>query len=153
MKKKYIIILIIVPLIIAIIYMLIHNQEKFYLNDKYYNNSSFIEIDSNKIQRLNNENYLLFTYNNYCTLPIPCEYIFEDFMKKYNISIISIPFKEFKKTKYYKKVKYAPTVIIIKKGRIISYLDANSEKDLDKYQSINDFEKWISKYIYLNKIN
>ena len=132
MKKKYIIILIIVPLIIAIIYMLIHNQEKFYLNDKYYNNSSFIEIDSNKIQRLNNENYLLFTYNNYCTLPIPCEYIFEDFMKKYNISIISIPFKEFKKTKYYKKVKYAPTVIIIKKGRIISYLDANSEKDLNK---------------------
>lgn len=151
MKKKYIIILIIVPLIIAIIYMLIHNQEKFYLNDKYYNNSSFIEIDSNKIQRLNNENYLLFTYNNYCTLPIPCEYIFEDFMKKYNISIISIPFKEFKKTKYYKRVKYAPTVIIIKKGRIISFLDANSEKDLDKYQNINDFEKWISKYIYLDK--
>ena len=94
---------------------------------------------------------LLFTYNNYCSLPIPCEYIFEDFMSKYNISIVSIPFKEFKETKYYKKVKYAPTIIIIKEGNIVAYLDANSEKDLDKYQNINDFEKWISKYIYLDK--
>ena len=70
-------------------------------------------------------------------------------MKKHNISIISIPFAEFKKTIFYKKVKYAPTIIIINKGKIIAYLDANSDKDLKKYQDINEFEKWIDNYIYL----
>ena len=153
MKKKTIIIVSVILIIILISLILLknNNKEKFYLDDKYYNNSSPIEIDNNDMPE--SGNYILFTYNNYCTLPIPCEYIFDSFMSKYNISFISIPFEEFKKTSYYKKVKYAPTVIIIKNGKIVTYLDANSDEDLDKYQNLEEFEKWISKYIYLNKIN
>lgn len=152
-KKIIIIISILLLLIIPLIYILTNNNkniEKFYLTDNYYNNSQFIQIKSKEISNLNKDNYLLFTYNNYCTLPIPCEYIFEEFMKKYNISIVSMPFIEYKKTNYYKKIKYAPTIIIIKDGKIIDYLDANSNEDLNKYQNIEDFENWISKYIYLN---
>lgn len=154
MKKKIIICSIVLLLIVLLVLNRI-SHSKFYLDDKYYNinynTNSFIEIDKTKISELNKDSYLLFTYNNYCSLPIPCEYIFEDFMSKYNISIVSIPFKEFKETKYYKKVKYAPTIIIIKEGNIVAYLDANSEKDLDKYQNIEEFVSWISKYIYLNQ--
>ena len=63
-----------------------------------------------------------------------------------------IIYKEFlfyKKTNYYKKVKYAPTIIIINKGKVVAYLDANSNSDLNKYQDIKEFEQWISNYIYL----
>ena len=150
MKKKIIIIFTIIISILVFTTILNNNnnKNKFYLEEKYYNNNSFIETNSKDIKKLSKESYILFTYNNYCTLPIPCEYIFEDFMKKNNISIISIPFAEFKKTNYYKKVKYAPTIIIINKGKIIAYLDANSDKDLKKYQDINEFEKWIDNYIY-----
>ena len=49
----------------------------------------------------------------------------------------------------YQKVKYAPSIIIVRDGHIVDYLDANSDDDLDKYQDVNEFEKWISKYIYL----
>ena len=153
--KKRIIILIPIFLIILLISLITvqknKNIDKFYLNDKYYENGKFIEIDNKEIQKLKKESYILFTYNNYCTLPIPCEYIFEEFMSKYNISFISIPFSKFKKTSYYHKVKYAPTIIIINKGKIVAYLDANSDKDLTKYQDINEFDKWINKYIYLYK--
>ena len=150
MKKKIIIIFTIIISILVFTTILNNNnnKNKFYLEEKYYNNNSFIETNSKDIKKLSKESYILFTYNNYCTLPIPCEYIFEDFMKKHNISIISIPFAEFKKTIFYKKVKYAPTIIIINKGKIIAYLDANSDKDLKKYQDINEFEKWIDNYIY-----
>ena len=153
MKKNLLIILPII--IIFILSLFIYNKtipkEKIYLSDKYYNNSKFIELNSKDITKLNNETYLLFTYTNYCTLPIPCEYIFEEFMTKYNISIISIPFEDYKKTSYYKKVKYAPTIIIINKGKIVTYLDANSDKDLDKYQDINEFTNWIKQYVYLKE--
>lgn len=150
MKKKIIIIFTIIISILVFTTILNNNNNinKFYLEEKYYNNNSFIETNSKDIKKLSKESHILFTYNNYCTLPIPCEYIFKDFMKKHNISIISIPFAEFKKTNYYKKVKYAPTIIIINKGKIIAYLDANSDKDLKKYQDINEFEKWIGNYIY-----
>ena len=126
-------------------------KKRMYLSDRYYNIGEFVEVDSKNIKKLDKENYILFTYNSYCSLPIPCEKIFADFMKKYNIDFVSIPFVEFKETKYYDKIKYAPSIIIIKQGEILAYLDANSDADLDKYQKLVDFEKWLDNYVYFGK--
>ena len=60
-------------------------------------------------------------------------------------------FDDFKKTTFHKKIKYAPSVLVVNKGKIIAYLDANSDDDLEKYQDVNKFEDWISKYIYFSK--
>ena len=124
------------------------NIKRIYLSSKYYNNSGFIDVKSDDINNINSETYLLFTYNNYCTLPIPCEDIFKEFMNIYNINILSIPIDEFKKTEYYETVKYAPSVILINNNQIITYLDANSDSDLKKYQDATEFSKWLDKYIY-----
>lgn len=124
---------------------------KVYLSDEYYKDSKFISIAANEVDSLKDDTYLLYTYNNYCTLEVPCEDIFNSFMSLYNISIKSIPFDEYKKTSFYKKVKYAPTVILISKEKIITYLDANNDNDLDKYQDITAFTEWLNTYIYLTK--
>lgn len=120
-------------------------QEKINLNKKYYNEGKFITINS--LENLEEETYILYTYNNYCSFEIPCDQIFKQYMEKYKIDFLQIPFKQFKETNLYKKVKYAPSIIIVKGGKIIDYLDANKNKDLKKYQDINEFEKWINKYI------
>ena len=72
-------------------------------------------------------------------------------MEKNNIAFVSIPFAEFKSTNYYNTVKYAPSIIVIKKGKIVDYLDADSDEDIIKYQDVEAFESWISQYIYLEK--
>lgn len=120
-------------------------KEKLTLTEKYYNEGKFITV--NTLDNLEKETYILYTYNNYCTFEIPCDKIFKEYMEKYKIDFISMPFKEFKNTKYYNKVKYAPSIIIIKQGKIISYLDANKNEDLNKYQDVHEFERWINKYI------
>lgn len=120
-------------------------QEKINLTNKYYSEGKFITVNS--LDNLEQETYILYTYNNYCTFEIPCDKIFKEYMEKYKIDFVSIPFKEFKNTKYYSKVKYAPSIIIINQGKIISYLNANKDKDLQKYQDVHEFEKWINKYI------
>lgn len=125
--------------------------ERFYLEDKYYNNGRFIEINSNEYKKIKNESYIIFTYNNYCNMAKPCEEVFKEFANKYKISILSINFEEFRKTLLYDKVKYAPSVVIVNKGKILAYLDANEDNDLDKYQDINEFEKWLNNYIYFSK--
>lgn len=153
MKKIIIIISIIIVITLTIILMNMNNHKKFYLNDKYYTSNEYIKIDSNYLNNLinNKESFLLYTYNDYCSLKIPCDNIFKEVMEKYNISIYSIRYEEFEKIKYINKVKYAPSVIIIKNGKIISYLDANKKEDLDKYQDTSTFENWLDKYIYLSK--
>lgn len=127
------------------------NNEKFILNEKYYNNGDFIRVNSNELEKLENDNYILYTYNNYCAFSVSCEDIFKSFMNKYKIDFISIPFEEFKKTKLYNKIKYAPSVIIVKNGKVVSYLDSNSNDDYQKYQNEIEFEKWISKYVVIDK--
>ena len=62
-----------------------------------------------------------------------------------------MPFSEFKKTVFYDTVKYAPSVIIVRNNSIIAYLDANKDEDLEKYQDVDKFEKWLNEYIYLEK--
>lgn len=122
-------------------------QEKFYLNENYYNVSGLKEITKDDI--LENDNFILFTYNNYCSLAIPCEDIFKDFSENNNIQILSIPFDEFKNTKYYENVKYGPSVLIIKDGNLVAYLNAEKNSDIKKYQDVNEFTDWIKNYIYL----
>jgi len=120
--------------------------EKFHLNNKYYNEGKFITIKN--LDDLKNDSYILYTYNNFCTFNVPCEDIFKSYMEKYKIDFYGIPFDDFKKTSLYKEVKYAPSIILVKDGKIVEYLDANSNKDLEKYQDTKKFEEWINKYIY-----
>ncbi len=123
--------------------------KRFYLTEKYYNKGEF--ITTNDLNNVKNESYILFVYNNYCNLPIPCEDIFKEFMAKYQIDFLSMPFEKFKDTSFYENVQYAPSIIIVKEGQIVSFLDANKDDDLEKYQNVNEFEKWLNNYVYFTK--
>ena len=96
---------------------------------------------------------IIYTYNNFCNFPIHCENIFKEFMDKYKIDFISIPFSEFKNTSFYKSISYAPSIIIVNNGIVIDYLKADSDNDYDKYQKVSAFEEWLSEYIYLERGN
>lgn len=124
--------------------------DKVTLDNKYYNNGEFINVNSEELSSLEDDTFILYTYNNYCAFAKPCEDVFKEFMTKYKIDFLSIKFEDFKNTKYYNKIKYAPSIIIINKGKIISYLDPNSDDDLNKYQEFNDFETWLTKYIEIS---
>ncbi len=125
--------------------------EKFGLTDKYYGNGEFVKVDASALNELDKESFLLYTYNNFCIFKIPCDEIFQEAMTEKKIDIISIPFSEFKQTKYYKTVKLAPSVMIIKNGEIVKFLDAESDEDFNRYQDKDEFIKWLDKYIYLEK--
>lgn len=150
-KKSIIIVIVIIISIIILTFLgYICKKEKFYLEDNYYT-YDMKKVSYNDINKLEKEkkSFILFTYNPYCSLKIPCDKIFEEYAKNKNITILTIPFDKFKKTEYYKTVKYAPSVIIINKGKIITYLDAEKDKDIKLYQDTNKFGNWIEKYIKL----
>ena len=117
------------------------------LDSNFYNKGEFIDIKNDYLINENPTNYILFVYNSYCTLKIPCEDIFKEYMKKEKIDFLSMNIDEYKKTDLYETVKYAPTIIIVSDKKIVAYLDAESAADLNKYQDVNEFGSWINKYI------
>ena len=160
MTKKIIFIVILLVILGLGIFFIIKNKkteeeevkiEKFYLSDKYYANGDFISVDYKELKELNKDSYVLYTYNNFCIFTIPCEDIFKEIMVKDGIDVVSITFENFKKTDFYKEVKLAPSILIIKEGKIVTYLRADSDEDFDRYQDTEAFEKWLNNYIYLEK--
>ena len=154
MKRKvfFPVIIILCVLVLIVVFLSFKHNKKIYLSDKYYNDGNFVDIDSNQLSKLSNDKYILFTYNNYCSLAIPCDEIFKKFMDKYDIDFLSMPFEEFKKTDLYKEVKYAPSVIVVNKNKIVGYLDANKDDDINKYQDVYEFEEWLGEFIYFNRL-
>lgn len=152
--KKIVIGIIIGIIILCTIGLFINKNQsnkKIYLTKKYYDNKKqiFLQVDEQEIKKLKEETFLLYTYNSYCKFPVPCDSIFEQFMKDNNITILSIPYEKYKLTDYVKKVKYAPSVLIINKNKVIAYLDADKDEDVNKYQDIEEFTNWVKEYIYL----
>ncbi|MBR3523448.1 MAG: hypothetical protein IKN87_02035 [Bacilli bacterium] len=145
MTKKLLLILTLVILLTGC------KSKKFYLEDKYYGNSKYLEISEREYNKIKDTSFVLFTYNSYCQFSKPCDQVFEQVMKKNNISFLAMPYAEFKKTNLHDKVTYAPSIIIVQKGKIVAYLDSESNDDLKLYQDSDKFEKWLDKYIYLKK--
>lgn len=153
MKKKLIILISCLLLVFLIVLFFINNKEKkvFYLNDKYYNNSSLIEIDSVKLKNLEKEkeSFIVFVYQPYCTT----SYIFNDnikqFSNEYKISFYKYLFTDIKDTSIEKKVKYCPSAVIYKEGKIVAHLDSSSDKDTLHYETVDGFKEWFTKYIIL----
>lgn len=149
-KKIFLLLLIIIVCVGCSNYKNV-DSNKIFLSDMFYNKGNFIEIDSKSLEDYSNTTYLLFTYNNFCSLPISCEKIFKSFASYYKIDFLSMPFSEFKNTYLYDTVKYAPSVLIVENNKIIAYLDANKDDDLEKYQDVNKFKDWINNYINISK--
>lgn len=151
MKIKKIIMLIVFIILIPLSLLFITNliKQKFTLESKYYNTGKFIDINAANLNELlnNKENFILFTYNNFCTFKVSCDEIFNESIKELNITILKIPFDEFKTTDLYNEVNYAPSVILIKEGKIIKYLNPEKNEDLPKYQDKKEFISWIKEYI------
>lgn len=131
----------------------IKENNKFHLNDEYYNDGKLVDIDNKELTNMlkSNDSFILFTYNPYCNFKVSCENVVENFSKNNNITIFKIPFEEFKNTKLYNTIKYAPSIILINNGKIETYLDPNKDEDSIKYQEEKALKDYIEMYIDTKK--
>lgn len=148
--KKIVVVIFLIFLITGCVLNQNDGKSRLYLDDTYYNKGNYIKVSSDKVNDLSG-NYVLFTYNSYCNFSVPCDEIFKSFMEKYDIDFLSISIDDFKNTYLYDTVKYAPSIIVISDKKIIAYLDANSDEDLERYTNTKSFEKWMDNYVYFKK--
>lgn len=152
MKKTIIIIGVIITLIVSIGLAFILNNKKINLEEKYYGNGELIKISQDEFNTLekDKENFILFVHiPGVCQVSLPFAPIVEEFIKKENITIYSLPFYDITDTSVEEYVKFSPSVLIYKDGRVESYLDSTKDEHLEYYKTIESFTKWIKKYVNL----
>lgn len=145
--------LILIPAILVIIKII--PVQKFYLEDKYYTDGSFIDIETDKLNDLinNKESFALFIYQPACVTSSDFEQTLHDFITNNNIKVYKIAFSNIKETTLSKSIKYYPSFVIFNKGKMVDYLDAESDNDLKYYESKDEFQNWFTSYVLLKKVN
>ena len=128
-------------------------QDKFYLEDKYYESNNLIEPTVEEVNKLfeNKESFAAFVYTPGCISCAEFELVTNEFRENNNIVFYHISLEVAKETKIHDKVIYSPSAILVNDGEIIAYLDATSDKDLEYYKSSNNFKTWLEQYIELKK--
>ena len=68
-----------------------------------------------------------------------------------NFYYYSVGLLVYKNSDLYKQVKYAPTIIIVYKGKIIAYLDNENDDHIKLNESEEEFDKWFTSYVHVKK--
>lgn len=154
MKKKVIIslsALFILVITITIILTTNKNEKSFYLENNYYGTNSMTEIEVDELNKLidNKESFAVFVYQPMCVTSSDFESVLYDFLEQERISIYKIAFSKIKDTKIGESIKYYPSFIIYNKGKMVDFLEANKDEDVNYYTSKKGFESWFTKYVKL----
>ena len=70
-----------------------------------------------------------------------------DYIKERGLNIYEMDFSDLKKTSLYDTVKYYSSFIVISKGKVKAFLDAESNEHAPIYNSYEDFKAWLDLYI------
>lgn len=161
MKKKILIILPIIIFLLAsclIIYLFKDkpiNASKFELPEYYYTNSEYKEINSDGLNELleKKESFVVFVYQPMCIASSNFNAVLDSFLKEKSLTIYKISFEDLQKTKYKRVLKHYPSFMIFYKGKLSSYLDAESDEDVNYFKKTDEFTKWLEKRIELKDNN
>lgn len=161
MKKRVLKIIIPIVIILVLIVVIIErnfiqktSDFMFYLEEKYYGNSVFNEIDSNDLNDLINdkESFAIFIHQPFCSTSYEFNKILTMFAEENKISFYKMSFDEMKKTVMYENIKYYPSFAIYNNGKLIDFLEADSNEDLNRYKDMEEFKNWFNSYIQMKDI-
>lgn len=147
--KKIIISVLIIIFLGTGIYFLIPKTKTFELETKYYNNPKQQEITRKTLNKLikEKESFLLFVYQPMCVNSTKFSELLEEFQKQEEVFIYKIPFSKLKDTILEEKIKYYPSFVLFKEGKVVDYLDSNEDADTAKFKKLDTFNDWYSKNI------
>lgn len=135
-------------------------ESKFSFDEKYYHKSEFIELEKENLNKLikDKESFGIFIYQPLCSNSYEFNKVLTEFSKKYQISFYKMSYSNMKETNLGDSIKYYPSLVIFKDGKMIDFLDANSNEDTDYYKTLRGLKKWFSKYVnieetYINNTN
>ena len=91
-----------------------NKQDTFSLDEEYYQNNSFNELDKNTFDDLiiNKKTFAIFIYQPLCSTSYEFNKILTEFANQYRISFYKMSFSDMKETKLKEYIKYYPSLVI-----------------------------------------
>lgn len=122
-------------------------DSEFYCSSKCYLELKDISVDEYNEMTDAGKSFVVVVDQGGCTTADRIKEYAERYSNKRFFEIFKIMFSDIKKTNLGEKVKFYPSVAVISKGKVITWLRADSDEDSAAYNSYEDFEKWMNRFI------
>ena len=123
----------------------------FDLKEEYYQKSAIKEIDLDGLNKLidDKESFVVSVYLPGCSSCAEFRVVLDEFLKENQLTLYTTQIEYAKQTEIGQKIKYAPSCVVFKEGKVVAYLDAASDDDEEYYETSANFKEWLTKYINL----
>ena len=132
-------------------YFLIQNltPKSFKIEADLYGASEAIDIDKDAYEKLIEEkkSFIIMVDKPDCYTTADMRKRMTEFPDDMQFKYYRIMWSQVKESSLHEKVKFVPSVAIIKNGEIIDFLDADSDEDTPKYNEAQALQDWIKSYV------
>ncbi len=116
-----------------------------YRSDK----AEYMELSKDTYEDLinNKKSFVILVDQGGCTTADRLRGFVEDFMNEAGVKVYRMMFSEMKESSLHSHVKYYPSVVLIDKGKVRTFLRADSDEDADEYNDYDVFIEWMKENV------
>ena len=135
--------------LVGILVTFLTRDSKFSLDEDNFGAAEFVEISDEEYETMLSEqkSFVVFVDQDGCITAKGLKSITEEISKEKNLRIYKIMFADARKTSMYDNVKYYPSFVIVKKGKIVSWLKADADEDVERYKDKTALSNWLNNYL------
>ena len=111
------------------------------------NDSDIISLEDTNYILNSNDTYALFVYLPGCTSCAGFKPVVEEFAASKQIPVYQISLETVKDIEDFRVIRFTPSMVLFKDGRMLAWLDANNNEDTKYYQNVENLSTWISEYL------
>ena len=133
--------------------VLIFRDSRVVLSEEYRGEGGIgmITIDDLKTMTEDKKSFLLFVSQPECKTAEKLREILQELITEYPIQIFEVSFSELKESGLASEVRFYPSLIVYRQGKIADFLDANDSEDSEAYNSLDGLKEWLMNVVILDK--
>lgn len=126
-------------------------HQTFSLDAQYYTTSEQSDINGEQYEQLikNKASFVLFVDMAGCITANGLRNMLGEITSEHPVQFLHIMWPEAKSTSLHDSVKYYPSIVIVREGKIVDFLKADSDEHAKYYNSTADLSNWLMHYIKL----
>lgn len=153
MKRRLIIITVIIVAVICVgvATFLGTKNSPFALDAESYDAAQLQTIDLAELQSLiaNQKSFGLFVSQPSCQASVDLQQHLDEFTTSHSLRFYEISFSNLKDSDIITELRFYPSFAIFHNGKVVDFLEANSDVDAPAYTSVDGFTDWFTKYVKL----
>lgn len=124
-------------------------SKRFTLSDEYVGRSGIENVNIDELKTIIDEgkSFAVLVYQPDCRTSEDLEHILDSFGKRKEVMFLKVAYSDLKQSELIPELKYYPSVVLYRDGKVVDFLEANKDEDANAYTTGGGFQEWWEKYI------